>query len=146
MAPSHRILSSSAQLEFLMKSPVSSVASTSLLLMCRHHLHLPWLPSMRYCSNGSPHFLSHSISLLQVQLCPGDVLFVPQHWWHYVECVQTAVSVNTWIELVSPDNDPCCSLQGSPLLQQPSDAHERAKEAVVRTLVGAGCHLLSRPL
>ena len=32
---------------------------------------------------------------------PGDVLYVPKHWWHYVICVDTAVSVNSWIELVS---------------------------------------------
>ena len=32
---------------------------------------------------------------------PGDILYVPKHWWHFVICVDTAVSVNTWIELVS---------------------------------------------
>ena len=32
---------------------------------------------------------------------PGQVLYVPKHWWHYVECESTAISVNTWIELVS---------------------------------------------
>ena len=32
---------------------------------------------------------------------PGDLLYVPKHWWHFVMCVDTAVSVNTWIELVS---------------------------------------------
>jgi HSPB1-associated protein 1 len=36
----------------------------------------------------------------KVTLFPGDVLFVPYHWWHYVECIDPAVSVNTWIELV----------------------------------------------
>lgn len=39
-------------------------------------------------------------SPLQVTLCPGDVLFIPKHWWHYVECTEPAVSVNTWIDLV----------------------------------------------
>jgi HSPB1-associated protein 1 len=52
----------------------------------------------------------------QVALEAGDVLFVPRHWWHYVECVQDAVSVNTWIDL-------------------PDDLYERVKEGVVRTTV-----------
>ena len=37
----------------------------------------------------------------EVVLEPGQVLYVPKHWWHYVECESTAISVNTWIELVS---------------------------------------------
>lgn len=36
-----------------------------------------------------------------VTLEPGQVLYVPKHWWHYVECDSTAISVNTWIELVN---------------------------------------------
>jgi HSPB1-associated protein 1 len=27
-------------------------------------------------------------------------LFVPKHWWHYVECIDTAISINTWVEQV----------------------------------------------
>lgn len=34
-----------------------------------------------------------------VTLDPGDVLFVPHHWWHFVETMETSVSVNTWIEM-----------------------------------------------
>ncbi|XP_070771064.1 HSPB1-associated protein 1 homolog [Enoplosus armatus] len=35
-----------------------------------------------------------------VTLQPGQVLYVPRHWWHYVESVDPiTVSVNTWIEL-----------------------------------------------
>lgn len=31
-----------------------------------------------------------------------QVLYVPRHWWHYVESVDpVTVSVNSWIELVS---------------------------------------------
>ncbi|XP_034241516.1 HSPB1-associated protein 1 [Thrips palmi] len=32
-----------------------------------------------------------------VDLKPGDVLFVPRHWWHYVECLDTSVSINSWM-------------------------------------------------
>ncbi|XP_054642356.1 HSPB1-associated protein 1 homolog [Dunckerocampus dactyliophorus] len=35
-----------------------------------------------------------------VTLQPGQVLYVPRHWWHYVESVDAiTVSVNSWIEL-----------------------------------------------
>ncbi|KAM8905662.1 HSPB1-associated protein 1 isoform 3-T3 [Lycaon pictus] len=36
-----------------------------------------------------------------VTLKPGQVLFVPRHWWHYVESIDpVTVSINSWIELV----------------------------------------------
>lgn len=39
-----------------------------------------------------------------VTLEPGQVLFVPRHWWHYVESVDpVTVSVNSWIELEEDD-------------------------------------------
>lgn len=36
-----------------------------------------------------------------VDLDPGDVLFVPARWWHYVENLSTAISINTWVPHVS---------------------------------------------
>ncbi|KAK1797908.1 hypothetical protein P4O66_007955 [Electrophorus voltai] len=39
-----------------------------------------------------------------VTLHPGQVLFVPRHWWHYVESIDpVTVSVNSWIEVAADD-------------------------------------------
>ncbi|XP_059503512.1 HSPB1-associated protein 1 homolog [Stegostoma tigrinum] len=39
-----------------------------------------------------------------VTLHPGEVLFVPRHWWHYVESLDpVTVSINSWIELDDDD-------------------------------------------
>ncbi|XP_072274013.1 HSPB1-associated protein 1 [Pyxicephalus adspersus] len=52
-----------------------------------------------------------------VTLHPGQVLFVPRHWWHYVESVDDiTVSVNSWIEL-------------------DSDHEARVEEAITRMVV-----------
>ena len=36
-----------------------------------------------------------------VTLEAGDVLFVPKHWWHFVESLEVSISINTWVEVVS---------------------------------------------
>lgn len=35
-----------------------------------------------------------------ITLNPGDVLVLPHRWWHYVENLELAISINTWISLV----------------------------------------------
>ncbi|KAL6100350.1 hspbap1 [Pungitius sinensis] len=55
----------------------------------------------------------------EVTLQPGQVLFVPRHWWHYVESLDpVTVSINSWIELEA-------------------DAVERVGEAVTKAVVCA---------
>ncbi|GFS38596.1 HSPB1-associated protein 1 [Nephila pilipes] len=40
---------------------------------------------------------------------PGDVLFVPKKWWHFVLSIdEVTISMNTWIKL---DSDPQCRLE-----------------------------------
>uniref|UniRef100_A0A6B0VCC2 JmjC domain-containing protein n=1 Tax=Ixodes ricinus TaxID=34613 RepID=A0A6B0VCC2_IXORI len=56
-----------------------------------------------------------------VVLEPGDVLFVPSRWWHYVRCLDTSLSINTWIPLV---RTPSAS----------TDREHQLQEAVTRTL------------
>lgn len=51
-----------------------------------------------------------------VTLEPGDVLFVPSKWWHFVESLETSISVNCWVDL-------------------PKDDAERVREAVTRTMI-----------
>ncbi|XP_029795301.1 HSPB1-associated protein 1 isoform X1 [Suricata suricatta] len=54
-----------------------------------------------------------------VTLNPGQVLFVPRHWWHYVESIDpVTVSMNSWIELEE-------------------DHQARVEEAITRMLVCA---------
>ncbi|XP_071788662.1 HSPB1-associated protein 1 homolog isoform X1 [Asterias amurensis] len=51
-----------------------------------------------------------------VTLEAGDVLFVPKHWWHFVESLEVSMSINTWVEVES-------------------DKVSRVHEAVTRALV-----------
>ncbi|KAK6485289.1 HSPB1-associated protein 1-like protein isoform X1 [Huso huso] len=59
-----------------------------------------------------------------VTLNPGQVLFVPRHWWHYVESIDPiTVSINSWLEMDVDDE-------------------ARVGEALTKTLV---CALKSAP-
>jgi len=33
---------------------------------------------------------------IECQLNPGDILYVPQKWWHHVRTVETSISINAW--------------------------------------------------
>ncbi|VDP06211.1 unnamed protein product [Soboliphyme baturini] len=41
------------------------------------------------------------VSTKAVLLNPGDVLCVPPRWWHFVQCDNTSISVNSWIDIDS---------------------------------------------
>ncbi|XP_027700982.1 HSPB1-associated protein 1 isoform X2 [Vombatus ursinus] len=61
-----------------------------------------------------------------VTLYPGQVLFVPRHWWHYVESIDPiTVSINSWIELEE-------------------DHQARVEEAITRMLVEGTSHEINR--
>jgi len=47
----------------------------------------------------------HSKSFV-VDVQPGEVLYVPKHWWHYVETISSScISINTWIEHATDNVD-----------------------------------------
>ncbi|KAG7202658.1 hypothetical protein KM043_009833 [Ampulex compressa] len=58
--------------------------------------------------------ISDKVKLITLEA--GDVLLVPQGWWHYVESLDLSISVNVWLPLVS-------------------DCQARVKEALVNLLV-----------
>nr|KAF6382204.1 HSPB1 associated protein 1 [Pipistrellus kuhlii] len=92
-----KTLLSFIQLESLMKNPVCSVKSMLSILMENVSLSSRKLEDMS----------------------PGQVLFVPRHWWHYVESIDpVTVSINSWIELEE-------------------DHQARVEEAITRMLVCA---------
>ena len=43
------------------------------------------------------------VKMAVVDLKAGDLLYVPKHWWHFVECMETSVNVNLWCPLPSDE-------------------------------------------
>jgi lysine-specific demethylase 8 len=35
----------------------------------------------------------------EVELGPGDMLYMPPHWWHYVEALSASASISFWYSL-----------------------------------------------
>lgn len=54
----------------------------------RVNVRAPDLNSWPLLTNVHPH---------HVKLGPGDILFVPHHWWHDVKAESTSISVNLWM-------------------------------------------------
>ncbi|MPC53870.1 HSPB1-associated protein 1 [Portunus trituberculatus] len=87
---------------------------------------VPYEESSIYSSAGFPrpslqcHPKLASATPYVITLHPGDTLFVPRHWWHSVENLDLAVSLNTWLEV-------------------PEDSAERVKEALVMYSVASLC-------
>lgn len=43
-----------------------------------------------------PDFAKADVS--EARLEPGDVLFIPQFWWHYVLALEVSVNISTWLK------------------------------------------------
>lgn len=69
-----------------------------------------------YSSFASPHSLAITgcpqnyakAKAYVADLGPGDVLYVPPYWWHYVESLSTSISISTWsrFEVVNNNMNP----------------------------------------
>lgn len=65
---------------------------------------IPYEESSVFCTTN-PTSSQFQKNCYKVDLQPGDVLFVPKHWWHYVESIHTSISINTWLEQIDDDVD-----------------------------------------
>jgi len=88
-----------------------------------HPTRIPYEESSVYAYGGAPpdnkRAEQDSPSIWETTLGPGDVLFVPKHWWHLVTTTSSsALSVNTWVDAAD-------------------DAHDRLREALVRSVICA---------
>lgn len=70
----------------------------------RHYFYpYPWYTAARHVSRLDPSQLDiqqfplfSKLAGLQVLLNPGDILYIPTGWWHYVTSLDTAISLNLW--------------------------------------------------
>jgi ribosomal protein L16 Arg81 hydroxylase len=42
------------------------------------------------------------IEACETTLNPGDILYLPQFWWHFVMAVELAININTWVRAEGP--------------------------------------------
>lgn len=67
---------------------------------------IPYEESSVYCYESfySPNERSledlSNLKCCKVDLEPGQILIVPRNWWHYVETMDTSLSINLWVPLV----------------------------------------------
>jgi len=65
----------------------------------------------------------------RVVLKPGDVLYVPRNWWHFVSNNSFAISVNTWVECAEDNearvNEALVRLQAAQLAANLSSEEKR---------------------
>ena len=78
---------------------------------------LPYEESSTFCSVDVLKEM-YAKSALRIVTTPGEVIFIPKHWWHLTRNLDTSVSINTWIDLAS-------------------DSFDRLQEAITRLLVCA---------
>jgi hypothetical protein len=69
-----------------------------------------------FSPNLDIHPLFATANSIQITLYPGQMLFVPHHFWHFVECIDDSISVNLWLD-------------------HPRDDQERLKESLARFVV-----------
>lgn len=65
--------------------PTSYLASTDDKFFVKKRL--PYEESSIYCENSNISSPNAPAPYLDVILKPGDILFIPKHWWHFVETV-----------------------------------------------------------
>lgn len=67
------------------------------LLYPNHNGHLKHLSMVNYFAPEHSHFPKFSDATpFRAVLRPGDMLYIPRHWWHTVRSLEVAISVNYW--------------------------------------------------
>ena len=56
----------------------------------------PTAPAGARSRERYPIFYSQRPTAYECSLEPGDLLYIPSKWWHFVQCLETAASVNVW--------------------------------------------------
>ena len=54
---------------------------------------LPLSPDLK----AYPRFARVS-AIQEAVLAPGEVLFIPQFWWHHVTALELSININTWVK------------------------------------------------